>query len=76
MTFSGPVRTGVLVAMSACLAVPFLSRGDCHRPSTPPPVVVYEDGSGVQYQGDTEVKTFPAGTFVWDCHRMGNRICG
>jgi hypothetical protein len=29
-----------------------------------PAVVVYEDGSGVQYQGDTEVRTFPERTFV------------
>jgi hypothetical protein len=46
-----------------------------HRPDKPP-IVIYEDGSGVQYQGDIEVKTFPEGTFVWDCHRMGNRVCG
>lgn len=39
-------------------------------------VVIYEDGSGVQYDGDQEVKTFPEGTFVWNCHTMGNRICG
>lgn len=40
-------------------------------------VVIYEDGSGVQYDAyDDEVKTFPADTFVWDCTQMGNRICG
>lgn len=39
-------------------------------------VVVEEDGSGVQYIGDTEVATFPEGTFFWDCRVMGNRSCG
>lgn len=76
MTFSGRARTMVLAGMTASLAVVALSGH--HHPSrpSPPPVVIYEDGSGVQYQGDSEVKTFPEGTFVWNCHRMGNRICG
>lgn len=39
-------------------------------------VVIYDDGSGVQYFGDTEVRTFPADTFAWDCAAMGNRQCG
>lgn len=39
-------------------------------------VTIYEDGSGVQYLGDKEVRTFPHDTFVWDCHTMGNRRCG
>lgn len=39
-------------------------------------IVVEEDGSGVQYHGDTEVRTFPEDTFVWDCTTMGNRRCG
>lgn len=38
-------------------------------------VVVYEDGAGVQYIGDQEVRTFPVGTFVWDCRAMGDRMC-
>jgi hypothetical protein len=76
MTFSGRARTLVLVAMTGCLAAEVLS-GHGHQPRPlPPPVVIYEDGSGVQYEGDKEVKTFPADTFVWDCRRMGNRICG
>jgi hypothetical protein len=29
-------------------------------------VEVYEDGSGVQYNGEQEVRTFPPGTFVFD----------
>jgi hypothetical protein len=29
-------------------------------------VEVYEDGSGVQYNGEQEVRTFPPGTFVYD----------
>jgi hypothetical protein len=39
-------------------------------------VVIEEDGSGTQYSGDREVRTFPEGTFAWDCRTMGNRICG
>lgn len=46
------------------------------EPAPRPPVVIYEDGSGIQYVGDREVRTFPEGTFVWDCQTMGNRICG
>lgn len=39
-------------------------------------IVVYEDGSGVQYFGDKEIRTFREGTFVWNCRTMGNRRCG
>lgn len=38
-------------------------------------VEVFEDGSGVQYVSDVEVRTFPADTFVWDCRSMGNLAC-
>jgi hypothetical protein len=42
-----------------------------------PAVEVYEDGSGVQYTPDgREIRTFPEGTFAWDCTTMGNQICG
>lgn len=72
---------GVLLVIAAAIAANWLlgvnkvndsSLRWYHRPN----VVVYEDGSGVQYIGDMEVRTFPEGTFVWDCHRMGNRRCG
>jgi hypothetical protein len=40
-------------------------------------VVIYEDGSGVQYSPNgQELRTFDEGTFVWECSTMGNRICG
>jgi hypothetical protein len=38
-------------------------------------VVIEEDGSGTQYFGDKEVRTFPEGTFLWDCVTMGNKVC-
>ncbi len=34
-----------------------------------PQVTVYEDGSGVQYAGSREVRTFPEGTF-WTAHTI------
>jgi hypothetical protein len=37
---------------------------------------VYEDGAGVLYDGNIEIATFPADTFMWDCHKYGNGICG
>lgn len=37
--------------------------GDTGRPTRS--VEIFEDGSGVQYLGDTEVRTFPNGTFAW-----------
>jgi hypothetical protein len=46
-----------------------------HFSAPAPAVVVYEDGAGVQYIGDQEVRTFPDGTFVWDCSKMGDRSC-
>ena len=52
-------------------------------PSIPPTddrqdIVIYEDGSGVQYAPGTnrEIRTFPEDTFAWDCATMGNGICG
>lgn len=39
-------------------------------------VATFEDGSGIQYVRDREVRTFPEGTFVWDCSAQGNRRCG
>lgn len=47
----------------------------CH-PHVKQDLVRYEDGSGVLYDGDQEVATYPAGTFPWDCHKDGNRVCG
>lgn len=43
-----------------------------------PPISLerYEDGSGVLYEGDREVATFPEDTFTWDCHTQGNMKCG
>jgi hypothetical protein len=38
-------------------------------------VETFEDGSGIQYIEDQEVRTFPVGTFAWDCTRMGNSEC-
>lgn len=38
-------------------------------------IVIEEDGSGTQYSGDREIRTFPAGTFAWDCTTMGDRLC-
>lgn len=35
-------------------------------------VDISEDGSGVQYVGDQEVRTFPADTFAWRCEELGN----
>lgn len=70
------LRPLLSASVGAALAVTALQWGDSCPPPPPPAVVVYEDGSGVQYAGDTEVRTFPEGTFVWDCRRMGNRICG
>lgn len=52
------------------------------KPKVTPPVqqnvVIYEDGSGVQYAPgtDREIRTFPADTFAWDCRTMGNKVCG
>lgn len=39
-------------------------------------VVIEEDGSGTEYLGNIEVRTFGVDTFVWDCATMGNRWCG
>lgn len=46
----------------------------------------YEDGSGACYANGTEAQfpiivhgaevTFPEGTFPWNCHTDGNRVCG
>lgn len=38
-------------------------------------VTVYEDGSGVQYHGQREVRTFRSLTFAWDCRAQGNEAC-
>lgn len=43
----------------------------------------FEDGSGTCFidggydeNDDRTGKSFPADTFPWNCHTMGNRICG
>lgn len=73
-------RAHLLTGLAAGVALTLWlnpSRGAHSEENTPVQnVVTYEDGSGVQYDGDREVRTFPADTFVWDCATMGNRVCG
>lgn len=38
-------------------------------------VVVFEDGSGVQYVNGRHALSFDEDTFVWDCRYMGNKVC-
>lgn len=57
--------------------------GDTGRPrhSTPsfpsptpssPALTIFEDGSAI----DSDGREWPEDTFTWDCHTMGNKICG
>lgn len=46
------------------------------KPTTNYSVDAYEDGSGVLYDGDTEIATYGEGFFPWDCTDNGNEICG
>ena len=39
-------------------------------------VQIFEDGSGILWEGTVQVLTYDEGTFVWDCDTMGNRVCG
>lgn len=44
-------------------------------PSPTPPkptITIFEDGSA----RDSNGRTYPAGTYEWNCATMGNRICG
>ena len=67
---------GLLAPLALTATTLWAAGVDDSPPPRPYEVEVYEDGSGVQYVEGREVKTFPEGTFAWDCSAMGNRICG
>lgn len=51
----------VVAALVVAVALSVTAGGGCCPDNAD--VTVYADGSGVQWQGDMEVRTFPPGTF-------------
>lgn len=73
-------RRRILAALSMSATIGFAAHPamstTCPTPASSPDLVTYEDGSGVLYQGDKEIRTYPEDTFPWDCRTMGNKTCG
>lgn len=67
---------GVLTTLGGTQALPNTQE---NTPGTQEPIYYlerYEDGSGVFYRGETELMTYPDGTFPWSCSTQGDRLCG
>lgn len=57
------------VLVSAALALAVMGTTSATR------VEVFEDGSAIEWSDGARVRTFPDGTFAWDCATRGDRIC-